>query len=410
MGCPVHRAMVPGLSWLTVRQPARSSRPKCAAGGVPARGPWPTTATSALLWTTVSRLPVRCRTALPYLIFVHLSSGISAWKAIKALQEDYSWRSNPLGSADRTTAVASGASPTLGVRHVICPPDHHRPHSSCRAARGRAAAVPVANAQEPTFRTFVTHLSPGNEIPGCPPGVESGAHGVAIIQVNAATGEIESPGGGIQPTGPDRRQPWLAHPWTSPCNRNGWHRRTVRAHRPQHRSCRRRNNHQPGSRTWDHRQPGELLRQRPHDGVLAWDDSGSTRVTAPSGAGDRAMQLTGQRFAAHLICSASGGGRWIAGLAYAIDDQTAITVVDASSTSSARGIGKSSVLDQSAEAPTCALRQRTGRHHCAFRTRPLRRPRSAQDRPFGGTRTGVQGRGWPFIAALGTICVRGGRW
>ncbi len=53
-----------------------------------------------------------------------------------------------------------------------------------------AAAVPVANAQEPTFRTFVTHLSPGNEIPGCPPGVESGAHGVAIIQVNAATGEI----------------------------------------------------------------------------------------------------------------------------------------------------------------------------------------------------------------------------
>jgi hypothetical protein len=53
-----------------------------------------------------------------------------------------------------------------------------------------AAASPVANAQEPAFRTFVTLLSPGNEIPGCPPGVESGAHGVAIIQIHAATGEI----------------------------------------------------------------------------------------------------------------------------------------------------------------------------------------------------------------------------
>ena len=53
-----------------------------------------------------------------------------------------------------------------------------------------AVAVPVANAQESAITTFVVHLSPASEIPGCPPGVESGAHGVAIVQVNAATGEI----------------------------------------------------------------------------------------------------------------------------------------------------------------------------------------------------------------------------
>jgi hypothetical protein len=53
-----------------------------------------------------------------------------------------------------------------------------------------AAAVPVASAQEPTLRTFVVQLAPENEIPGCPAGVESGAHGVAVIQIDAATGEI----------------------------------------------------------------------------------------------------------------------------------------------------------------------------------------------------------------------------
>jgi hypothetical protein len=52
------------------------------------------------------------------------------------------------------------------------------------------AAVPVANAQEPTLTTFVTILAPENEIPGCPAGVESGAHGVAVIQIDAATGQI----------------------------------------------------------------------------------------------------------------------------------------------------------------------------------------------------------------------------
>jgi hypothetical protein len=48
--------------------------------------------------------------------------------------------------------------------------------------------TPVANAQEPT--TFVTQLSAENEIPGCTAGVESGASGTAVIQINAATGEI----------------------------------------------------------------------------------------------------------------------------------------------------------------------------------------------------------------------------
>jgi CHRD domain len=53
-----------------------------------------------------------------------------------------------------------------------------------------AAAVPVASAQEPTLRTFVVQLSPENEPDGCTAGVESGAGGVAIVQVNAETDEI----------------------------------------------------------------------------------------------------------------------------------------------------------------------------------------------------------------------------
>jgi Sigma-70 region 2/CHRD domain len=41
-------------------------------------------------------------------------------------------------------------------------------------------------------RTFVAHLSADNEVspPGCPAGVQSGAHGVAVIQIDEATGEI----------------------------------------------------------------------------------------------------------------------------------------------------------------------------------------------------------------------------
>ncbi|MEP6650715.1 MAG: CHRD domain-containing protein [Lapillicoccus sp.] len=48
----------------------------------------------------------------------------------------------------------------------------------------------MANAQERTLTTFVAHLSAENEVLGCPAGVESGANGVAVIQIDAATGEI----------------------------------------------------------------------------------------------------------------------------------------------------------------------------------------------------------------------------
>jgi hypothetical protein len=48
--------------------------------------------------------------------------------------------------------------------------------------------TPVANAQERT--TFVAQLSAENEVPGCDAGEESGASGVAVIQIDAATGEI----------------------------------------------------------------------------------------------------------------------------------------------------------------------------------------------------------------------------
>jgi hypothetical protein len=48
--------------------------------------------------------------------------------------------------------------------------------------------TPAANAQERT--TFVAQLSAENEIPGCPEGVESGAGGVAVVQIDEATGEI----------------------------------------------------------------------------------------------------------------------------------------------------------------------------------------------------------------------------
>jgi CHRD domain len=48
--------------------------------------------------------------------------------------------------------------------------------------------TPVANAQERT--TFVAQLSAENEIPGCPEGVESGAGGVAVVQIDEASGEI----------------------------------------------------------------------------------------------------------------------------------------------------------------------------------------------------------------------------
>ena len=46
--------------------------------------------------------------------------------------------------------------------------------------------VVPANAQERTLNTLVAQLSAENEVPGCPAGVDSGASGVAIIQIDAA--------------------------------------------------------------------------------------------------------------------------------------------------------------------------------------------------------------------------------
>jgi hypothetical protein len=48
----------------------------------------------------------------------------------------------------------------------------------------------VAAGERQARTTFVAHLSSEAEIPGCPAGVESGARGVAIIQIDEATGEI----------------------------------------------------------------------------------------------------------------------------------------------------------------------------------------------------------------------------
>jgi hypothetical protein len=50
--------------------------------------------------------------------------------------------------------------------------------------------TPVAHAQERTLTTFVTVLSAENEVPECSAGVDSGANGVAVIQIDAVTGEI----------------------------------------------------------------------------------------------------------------------------------------------------------------------------------------------------------------------------
>jgi hypothetical protein len=52
------------------------------------------------------------------------------------------------------------------------------------------ALSPVASAQERAPTTFVAMLSAENEVPGCPAGEESGARGVAIVQIDEDTGEI----------------------------------------------------------------------------------------------------------------------------------------------------------------------------------------------------------------------------
>jgi hypothetical protein len=81
--------------------------------------------------------------------------------------------------------------------------------------------IPVAYSKEPTRTTFVAFLSAENEVPGCAPGVETGARGVAIVQINEDTGEIKyrvvavklpgtiagSPGAHIHVGGPDDAGP-----------------------------------------------------------------------------------------------------------------------------------------------------------------------------------------------------------
>lgn len=55
---------------------------------------------------------------------------------------------------------------------------------------GVTVAVPASAQDERTLTTFVAVLSAENEVPGCPAGEESGARGVAIIQIDGDTGEI----------------------------------------------------------------------------------------------------------------------------------------------------------------------------------------------------------------------------
>jgi CHRD domain len=63
-------------------------------------------------------------------------------------------------------------------------------HTALAAALVALALSAVAYGQVQAPTTLVTRLSAANEIPGCPPGVESGARGVAIVQIGAETGEI----------------------------------------------------------------------------------------------------------------------------------------------------------------------------------------------------------------------------
>ncbi len=53
-----------------------------------------------------------------------------------------------------------------------------------------ASAAPLANAEESTLTTFVVQLAPENEVPVCQAGVDSGAGGVAVVQIEETTGEI----------------------------------------------------------------------------------------------------------------------------------------------------------------------------------------------------------------------------
>jgi CHRD domain len=49
----------------------------------------------------------------------------------------------------------------------------------------------VAHAQGQAPTTYVAKLSAENDVPGCASAVENGAHGVAIVQIDAETGVID---------------------------------------------------------------------------------------------------------------------------------------------------------------------------------------------------------------------------
>src|SRR5215210_2001676 len=51
-------------------------------------------------------------------------------------------------------------------------------------------APPLASHAQQAPTTLVATLSSANELPGCPAGEESGAQGVAIIQIDEVTGDI----------------------------------------------------------------------------------------------------------------------------------------------------------------------------------------------------------------------------
>jgi hypothetical protein len=63
-------------------------------------------------------------------------------------------------------------------------------HITLTASLVALALAAVAYAQEQAPTTFVVALSAENEVPGCPQGVESGARGTAVVQIDEETGEI----------------------------------------------------------------------------------------------------------------------------------------------------------------------------------------------------------------------------
>ena len=170
-----------------------------------------------------------------------------------------------------------------------------------------AAAVPVANAQEPKFRTFYSPISRERDT-RMPPGVESDAHGVAIIQVNAAT--VRSDTGWWHPAYRPRSPAALAR---TSMDQPLQQERLASSYRSS--------------------SPAATPVLSPQEQPPTWQShvgsSPTRRTTTPTSTRRRAClgrfgvnsgncpiwrgrpchAAHGQRFAAHLICSASGGGR-----------------------------------------------------------------------------------------------------